>query len=252
MRFGRRPFEVRGVNGAFLNALGILLGALCGLVWRKPMTPRTQFVLRAALGTATIFAGMFLVAKNLEAGFALALKRLLITFLAVVLGYWTGKLLHLQMMSNHLGRFAGRLIATAQSHPPGNPGAGLVVCTILFGAAPLGWLGAVQDGFTGNFFLLAIKALMDALAMRGFVQLFGWPTALCAFPILALFGAVTLACQKVALPFCAAHHLVDSVGSATGLVACAVSLVIFEVRKVELANFLPALVVAPLLEWFWG
>jgi uncharacterized membrane protein YqgA involved in biofilm formation len=48
-----------------------------------------------------------------------------------------------------------------------------------------------------------------------------------------------------------AHHVADSVTAATGVVACAVSLVIFEVRKVELANFLPAMAVAPVLEWLW-
>ena len=57
--------------------------------------------------------------------------------------------------------------------------------------------------------------------------------------------------QKVAL-FCTDHQLTDSVSAATGLVTAAVSLVIFEVRKVELANFLPAVVVAPVLEWLWG
>jgi uncharacterized membrane protein YqgA involved in biofilm formation len=41
------------------------------------------------------------------------------------------------------------------------------------------------------------------------------------------------------------------VGIAAGLITCAVSLVIFEVRRVELANYLPALVVAPLLALGW-
>jgi uncharacterized membrane protein YqgA involved in biofilm formation len=82
--------------------------------------------------------------------------------------------------------------------------------------------------------------------------LFGWPAALSAFPILALFGGVTLLCQQLAATFCVAHHLADSVNSATGLVACAVSLVIFEARRVELASLLPALVVAPVLEWLWA
>jgi uncharacterized membrane protein YqgA involved in biofilm formation len=43
--------------------------------------------------------------------------------------------------------------------------------------------------------------------------------------------------------------LIDSVSAAAGLVACAIALVIFEMRKVELANFLPSLAVAPLLAW---
>jgi uncharacterized membrane protein YqgA involved in biofilm formation len=73
-----------------------------------------------------------------------------------------------------------------------------------------------------------------------------------AFPVLALFGGATFACHTALAPVCGGHHLLDSISAATGLVVCAVSLVIFEVRKVELANFLPAVAVAPLLEWFWG
>jgi len=240
------------MNGAFLNALAILLGSLCGLARRTPLPAQAQFVLRTGLGVATMLTGMVLVAENWGGSFLLALKRLLIAFLAVVLGFWLGKLLRLQGFSNRLGRLAGQRITAARNQPPGRPLAGLTACVLLLGAAPLGWLGAVEEAFTGGFYLFAIKALMDALAMMGFVQLFGWPAALSAFPILALFGGVTLLCQQLAAPFCVAHHLADSVNSATGLVACAVSLVIFEARRVELASLLPALVVAPVLEWLWA
>ncbi len=239
------------MNGAFLNALAILLGSLCGLVRRTPLPARAQAGLRTVLGAATMITGIGLVAGNWGGSFLVAVKRLLITFLAVVLGYWVGKLLRLQDVSNQLGRLAGQRINTARSQPPGKPVAGLTACVLLLGAAPLGWLGAVEEGFTGSFYLFAIKALMDALAMMGFVQLFGWPAALTAFPILALFGGVTLLCQHAAAPWCAVHQVADAVNSATGLVACAVSLVIFEVRRVELTSFLPAVVVAPLLEWLW-
>ena len=79
-----------------------------------------------------------------------------------------------------------------------------------------------------------------------------WLSALSAFPVYAFLGALTLACRFYAKPFLDAHGLPDSVNVAGGFVACAVALVIFEVRKVELANFLPALVVAPVLVWLLG
>jgi uncharacterized membrane protein YqgA involved in biofilm formation len=237
------------MNGAFLNALGILLGALFGLIRRAPLSVRTQTFFRAGLGVFTLFSGARLVAENLGGGFSSSLKRLLIALLAVTLGYWAGKWLGLQKISNRLGHWAGRLIAAVQANPPGRPGPGLAACLVLFGAAPLGWLGAVENGFTGQYYLLTAKALMDALAMAGFVKLFGWLPALSAFPVFGLFGLLTFLCQTMAAPFCGAHQLFDSVNAAAGLVACAVSLVILEVRKVELANYLPALVVAPLLEW---
>jgi len=240
------------MNGAFLNALGILLGALFGLIRCEPLPARTQERLRTGLGMFVTAAGGWLIWKNLGTGFGAGLANLMITVLAAVTGFWLGKLLGFQRLSNRLGRLAGRYIAAAQAQPPGPAGAGLVAGLVLFGAAPLGWLGAVQDGCTGWFTLLAAKSLMDALAMAGFVRIFGWPVALSAFPVYGLLGLITLACQSRVAPFCATHHLLEPVNAATGLVACVVSLVIFQVRKVELANFLPALAVAPLLAWLWG
>ena len=37
----------------------------------------------------------------------------------------------------------------------------------------------------------------------------------------------------------------------TGLLMVFVAVVIFELRKVELTDYLPALAVAPLLTWLW-
>ena len=235
------------MTGAFLNALGILLGALFGLAQRAPLSLRTQDYFRRALGAFTVFFGLRLVWLGVNGTFGSCAKQLFIALLAVLLGNWLGRLLRLQKISNRLGRFAGDRIAATQSKAPPRAGDGFLACTILFCAAPLGLLGAVTDGLSGDFYLLAVKAAMDGLAMAGFVKMFGWPVALSAFPVYAFLGAITLACQYYAKPLLEAHGLTHSVDAAGGLVACAVALVILEVRKVELANYLPALVIAPVL-----
>jgi len=77
-----------------------------------------------------------------------------------------------------------------------------------------------------------------------------------AFPVWVLLGGITLVCRLYAVPFLDAHgpyehSLVNSVNAAAGFIACTVVLVIFEVRRVELANFLPCLAFAPLLTWLF-
>jgi uncharacterized membrane protein YqgA involved in biofilm formation len=52
-------------------------------------------------------------------------------------------------------------------------------------------------------------------------------------------------------PFLRGHALLDSVNAVGGLVVCTVGVVIFEIRRVQLADYLPALAVAPLLTWLW-
>ena len=235
--------------GAFLNALGILLGGLLGLVRREPLSAATQIFCKNALGAATVFFALRLVWVSIQGTLPSCLKQLLLAALAVVLGNVLGKLLGLQLVSNHLGRYATRLLSASDPPSPRQIAHGFNACTILFWAAPLGMLGAVADGLSGYYWLLAAKGVMDGLAMTSFVKMFRWPVALTAIPVFAFFGVLTLACQLYARPFLELHQLLDPVNAATGLSACAVALVIFEVRKVELANFLPSLVVAPLLAW---
>jgi len=237
------------VIGAFLNATGILLGGLFGLARRGPLSARAQIFFRNVLGALTVFFALRLVWLNVNGTFLSCLKQLFVAALAIVLGSLLGKLLRLQTMSNRLGRYATRLLSFEDAGSPRKMADGFCACTILFWAAPLGLLGAVADGLSGYFYLLAVKAVMDGLAMISFVKMFRWPAALSAIPVFALLNAITLACRLYARPFLEARQLLDSVNTAAGLAACAVALVIFETRKVELANFLPSLAVAPLLTW---
>jgi len=231
--------------GAYLNALGILLGGLFGLARSRPIAARAQIFFRNLLGVAVIVLGLRLVWLSVQGGFLQCLKQLFLAVLAVVLGNWLGRLLRLQKVSNRIGHHAGVLISAAAG-PRRRPAEGFIACVILFCAAPLGWLGAVADGLTGYFWLLAVKGLMDGLAMAGLVKTLRWPAALSALPIFVFLGAISLACLQ-AKPFLEARGLTGSINAVAGLVACAVALVIFEARRVELANFLPALVLAPLL-----
>jgi uncharacterized membrane protein YqgA involved in biofilm formation len=230
--------------GAFLNALGILLGGLLGLARSQPISARTQIFFRNAIGIAVIVLGLRLAWLSLNGTFLPCLKQFVLAVLAVMLGNQIGRLFGLQKMSNRIGHYANGLITS----PAGQRQAagGFNACVILFCVAPLGWLGAVADGLTGYFWLLAVKALMDGLAMCSFVKMFRWPVALSAIPIFVFLGAISLACFH-AKPFLDSHGLTDSITLVAGLVACAVALVIFEVRRVELANFLPALVMGPVL-----
>ena len=239
------------VIGAILNALGILLGALLGLTGRGQLSVRWQNFSKSAIGGLLVLCGLQLVWLNVSGGFLSVLKQFSIAALAVALGNLLGKILRLKKISNRLGRHASALLATGQSGT-GRPAAGFIAATILFCAAPLGILGAVTDGLTGYFFPLVIKAAMDGLAMMSFVKLFRWPAALAAVPVFLFLNGISLAVHKLALPGLESSHLLHAIGAAAGFVVCPMALVALEVRRVELANYLPALAVAPPLTHLLG
>ncbi len=245
------------MTGAILNAIGILIGGIIGLARTSPLAPQTQAFFKVALGVFTVFYGLRLTWLSINGPFSIMLKQILIAFLAVMVGKFLGHLLHLQALSNRAGQYARLLIEQAHPDQPPQPGSGLTACAILFCASPLGLLGAVHDGLRvepngwSYFYPLAVKGVMDALAMTSFVRIFGWNAMVSALPVLVLQGTITLACALYAEPFLRQHGLVDAVNAVGGLVICTIGLVIFEVKKVELADYLPSLAIAPLITWFW-
>jgi uncharacterized protein len=238
------------VIGAFLNGLGLLAGALFGFTARAPLSLRAQYFFKTALGVFTVWFGLRLIGENVHGTFFTGLKQLLLAALGVVLGYWLGQLLRLQTLSNRLGHYAANRLAGAQKNPPGKSADGLAAVTILFCAAPLGIVGAVTDGLSGYYFLLLLKAVMDGLAMTSFVKIFRWPVVFAVVPVVLFLNGLTLVVRTGAAPWLAAHGLIPAVQLAAGLITCTIALVIFEIRRVELNNYLPGLVVAPLLAHF--
>ena len=178
-------------------------------------------------------------------------KQLLVAILALTLGKLIGQLLHLQNLSNALGRSARERIAAARPGDPQRANAGFKVCATLFCAAPLGWLGSLQDGLSGYAYPLAIKAVIDGLATLGFVPVFGRGVLLSALPVLAFQGTLSLLSALVLRPILEPRGLVDPVNAVGGLLVFCVALVILGLKKIKLADYLPSLAVAPLLAWWW-
>ena len=238
------------MTGTTLNVLGILIGSMLGLFWIKAMTPRHQMMLKAWLGIFAVIFGMFLVWKSLNGGIKVVLLQLLTIVLAFTLGRLAGKALRIQQTLNRLGEFAKRRMADAQEKGVRRPNEGFVTCTVLFCFAPLAIVGPIVDELGGNWQPLAIKAMMDGLGAMAFVNMFGAGVMLSALPVLAWQGTIAILARWVA-PFLYDHGMADSVIGVGGLLVVSVALVILEIRKIELGDYLPSLVVAPLLAWIW-
>jgi len=240
------------VIGTFLNAGAILLGGLAGQTWRRGLPPATQGWLKIALAALTVFWGLRMTWQSLNGPALAILRQLAVVMVAMILGKLVGRLLGLQQTSNRLGQLARERMTAARPGAPRRFSEGFVLCSLLFCAAPLAVLGPVQDGLHGDWRPLLIKATMDGLAAMGFVTMWGAGVLLAALPVLAFQGTLALLCQQFAEPFLRAHGLLDSVSATGGLLVFCVGLLLFELKKIEVTNYLPSLLFAPLLTWWWS
>jgi len=238
------------MTGTLLNAAGILIGGIIGLTATKQLSPAAQFAVKGLMGVATVFVGLRMTVMSLGPSFWLAGKQLLIVVLAMMLGRITGRLLRLQQCSNKLGQYAKEKISQSQGQEERRLAEGFVTCTVLFCVGPMAILGALQDGLEGKWHTLGIKALMDGFATMAFVTTFGWGVMLAVIPVVAYQGTITLCAQWLA-PFLRDHALGDAVTATGGLLVFCIALIILEIKKIELADYLPSLLFAPLLAWLW-
>ncbi|MBI5800421.1 MAG: DUF554 domain-containing protein [Verrucomicrobia bacterium] len=238
------------MTGTFINTAAILVGGFVGLTAARQLSAQTQTRIKLALAAFTLYAGASMVWQGTGGSLGTVLKQLGIAMLALVLGNALGMALRLQAGLNKLGRFVKERIAKASPADDNRFSEGFVTCTLLFCVGPMAILGALEDGTSGDFKILAIKSALDGLAAMGFAATFGPGVLLAALPVLAYQGTLTLLAHALADQL---HDplLLGSIRVTGGLVVMCITVVILDVRKVPLANYLPSLAVAPLLTHWW-
>jgi len=236
--------------GTILNAAGILLGGILGLAMSGQMSHRRQLAIKGLLGVFTVYVGLKMTWMSLGGGLGSVARELTIILLALFLGRAVGRLLHIQKGLNRLGQYAKQKLSQIPPDAEGRFSEGFVTCTILFCVGPIAILGSIQDGLEGKWQTLGIKAVMDGLATMAFVSTLGWGAILSVVPVVAYQGTLTL-CARLVAPFLQDHALIDSINATGGLLVFCIALIILEFKKIELADYLPSLIVAPVLTWFW-
>ena len=104
-------------------------------------------------------------------------------------------------------------------------------------------LGSIQDGLTGDYRVIAIKSLLDMFAALAYSSSLGIGVGFSVVSILIIQGGISLLAAQLQGVF---TDPMLAVLSATGaLLIIGISLMLFEVKRIRLANYLPALVFGP-------
>lgn len=222
------------------------MGAALGWGIRRELTSNQQLLLKRLLGALVIYLGFRMVWNSVGGSAWRVLGQLGLALLALVIGNLLGKALGLQKRSNKLGKYSRDMYA--QAHQRGRPerGDGFVSCAILFCVGPLGVLGALQEGLQNDPSILLVKGVLDGMAAFALVRLFGFGVVLAALPVLATQGTITLG-ARVLRPMLDHPGMWNGVSAVGGLLVASTALIILDVRKVPLADYLPAILVGPIL-----
>lgn len=219
------------MRGTLFNTATVAAGALLGLAIGRNIPDVYQM---------TVLSGFGLVTMGIGAKLFLQSKNLLIVAGAIALGGMLGLLLGIDAGLNAFGdwlkvRFSGG----------GRFTEGLVVTSVLYCVGPMTLMGCVQDGLEGKSELLQVKAVMDGISAIFFAAAMGTGVLVTAAIVLVVQGAITL----LAKPLKGFAEDADLIAEATGtggILMLGIGLGLLDIKKVGVANFLPALFLAPM------
>ncbi|TMD49673.1 MAG: DUF554 domain-containing protein [Chloroflexi bacterium] len=220
--------------GTALNTGTVLVGATLGLTLGRVIPASLHQTIRIAIGLFVAVIGMQMALKT---------RNPLILLVSVLVGVLIGELLKLDAGVQAIGSWAERRLS--RGGEPGRVSLAFITTSLIFCVGPLTVLGSFLDGTRGDITLLAIKSTLDGVTSIVFAATLGWGVLLSAASVLLVQGSLTL------IAFLVHAGLTDletgELTAAGGIAVLGISLGLLELKAIKVANFLPALVVAPML-----
>lgn len=228
--------------GTLLNATTVLVGGAAGIAAGARIPARLREGLLAVLGLFTVVYGVHTALAPAFNG--VAAPDLAVVLLALLLGTAIGAVLDLDGALQRFGRAIEARVGRGERD--GRMSRALVTTSLLFCVGPLTILGSFQDGARGDILLLGIKSALDGVAALAFGASLGAGVLLSAVTILVVQGTLTAVAYV-------SRGLLDPVLTtaalgAGGFLLVAIGIGLLELRRLRVADMLPALLVAPLFE----
>jgi len=123
---------------------------------------------------------------------------------------------------------------------------GFLTASLVFCVGPMTILGSIQNGLTGDYSMLAIKSVLDGFGALAFASSLGVGVLFSVLVILIYQGGISLLAAQLNTVLTAAMMAEMTAVGGVLLLGIAISSLL-EIKPIRVGNFLPALVLAPLI-----
>jgi uncharacterized membrane protein YqgA involved in biofilm formation len=221
------------MTGTLLNVGTVLLGSCLGLLLGNRLPERIRETVLKGLGLLTLVVGMQMALKT---------GNVLILLGSILLGGLVGEALNIQGGLDRVGEALQTMFSSGEKRRFSE---GFITASLVFCVGPMTIMGSIQDGLSGDYRLLAVKSTLDGFASLAFAAALGPGVLFAAVTVLLFQGGISLGSGF--LEGLLSASMIDEMTAAGGLMVLGIGFVILDVSHPRVANFLPALGIAPVL-----
>ena len=231
--------------GTLINVIAIVIGSSIGIGAGARLTKKSLSLITDILGLITLLGAASALIPLWSSSFIDSLPKgstLLVILGSMLIGGLIGSALSLE---NRLDKFGETLRQKFKASSDGPFIEGFVSASLLFVIGPLAILGSVSDGMSEGLDQLILKSSLDFFAAMAFASSLGWGVAASAIPVAIYQGAWTLV--GLFLGSVLQPYQIDAMTICGGLMLVGIGLRLLDVKKIAVANLLPALIIAPVI-----
>lgn len=226
--------------GTIINTSAVVAGGLIGIGLKNGLKKSMQDTLMQACGVATIFIGasgtlakMFVIENGI-----VSVKGTMLLIFAMVFGALIGETIDIEKKMDCLGERIKKAVKAEKDNlfVDGFVNVSLIICV---GAMAI--VGSIQDGISGDYSLLATKAVLDLVIVIVFASTYGIGAVFSAVPIFLYQGGITLI-AAVCGSFLSDVLISDLTFVGNVLIFCVGVNIAFG-KKFRVGNMLPALII---------
>ncbi|MBP9989453.1 MAG: DUF554 domain-containing protein [Ruminococcus sp.] len=222
--------------GVIVNAVAVIIGGTVGSFLKKGLPEKITSAIMIAIGLCVMYIG---ISGSLNGGNTLVL------IVSMVFGTAIGSLIDIDDKLNKLGNWAEKKLNRGDGKI--KIAEGFITGSLLFCVGSMTVVGSLNAGMLHDNEMLYIKSLLDFISSTMLAATFGIGVALSSVLIFVLQGSMVLLAQQLS------GFLTDSaiaqmtcVGS---VIIVALSLNMIGLSKFKVANFMPAIILAPIFNW---
>lgn len=223
--------------GVFVNVATVFIGSLVGLLLKKGIPDKVTGALMAGIGLCTIYIGI---------SGALNGENTLVLILSMAIGTIIGTLLDIDGQLNRLAAYVESKFK--QENGQVTVVEGFVTASLLFCVGAMTIVGSLQAGLTGDCEMLFTKATLDLISSCVLAASLGIGVILSDIFVFVFQGGLVLLARVIA-PFLT-DYAIHEMTCAGSVLIIALGLNLIGVTKIKVANYLPVLLIPPILCMF--
>ncbi len=233
---------ISNLTGSFVNAVGVIIGGMIGMLFKKNIPERFSKTIMMGLGLCVVYIG---ISGSLKG------QNTLILVLSTVIGIIIGELLDLDTKVERLGLAVQNKISPKNGSGQGRTNSfaeGFVSASLLFCIGSMTVLGSIESGVGEGFSrhtTLLVKSVIDFVSAMIFASQFGAGVMFSSVFVLFFQGLITIIATFVGSFLSAA--VIAEMTCAGSLILIGIGTNMMGLTKIKTVNLVPSIFIAALL-----